>query len=243
MLFNSSLKSKNCFALSACNLNGSIFASISDKISLILSKFSLVCSNFFSDSAFLVRYLTIPAASSKMRLLSSDLLLNISSILPCPIILYPSFPIPVSMNNSNISFNLHGVLLIKYPVSPLLYIFLVTVTSEYSIGNFPSVLSITIDTSANPSDFLACVPANIISSDFAPLNDLILCSPSTHLIASDILLFPEPFGPITVVIPSLNSSTVLSANDLKPCNSNLFKYIFSPISQLIFILSHQKSYI
>ena len=40
-----------------------------------------------------------------------------------------------------------------------------------------------------------------------------------------MLLFPEPFGPITDVIPGLNSSTVLSAKDLKPCNSNLFKYI------------------
>ena len=54
---------------------------------------------------------------------------------------------------------------------------------------------------------------------------LILCSPSTHLMLSEILLLPEPFGPITAVIPGLNSNTVLSANDLKPCNSNLFKYI------------------
>ena len=56
-------------------------------------------------------------------------LLNISSILPCPIIEYPSLPIPVSINSSSTSFSLHGVLFIKYPVSPLLYNFLVTVTS------------------------------------------------------------------------------------------------------------------
>ena len=118
--FNSSLKSKNFLAFSDCNFKGSIFASISDKISLIRSKLSLVCSNFFSDSCFLVLYYTIPAASSKIRRLSSDLLLKISSILPCPIIEYPSFPIPVSIKSSNISFNLHGVLFIKYPVSPLL---------------------------------------------------------------------------------------------------------------------------
>ena len=120
MLFSSSLKSKNCFAFSACILSGSIFASISDKISLILNKLSLVCSSFFSDSPFLTLYFTIPAASSNICLLSSDLLLKISSIFPCPIIEYPSFPIPVSINNSRISFNLHGTLFMKYPLSPLL---------------------------------------------------------------------------------------------------------------------------
>ena len=80
----------------------------------------------------------------------------------------------------------------------------------------PSELSITIDASAKPKDFLFCVPAKIISSDLAPLKDFILCSPKTHLILSDILLFPDPFGPITDVIPGLNSKIVLSANDLNP---------------------------
>ena len=84
--FNSSLKSKNFLAFSDCFFNGSIFASISAKISFILSKFNFVCSSFFSDSAFLTLYFTIPAASSKIALLSSDLLLKISSIFPCPII-------------------------------------------------------------------------------------------------------------------------------------------------------------
>ena len=82
-------------------------------MSFILKRLSLVCSNFFSDSTFLALYLTIPAASSKICLLSSDLLLNISSILPCPIIEYPSLPIPVSIKSSNISFNLQGALFIK----------------------------------------------------------------------------------------------------------------------------------
>ena len=81
-------------------------------MSLILSKFSFVRSSFFSDSCFLVLYFTIPAASSNIFLLSSDLLLNISSIFPCPIIEYPSFPIPVSINNSNTSFSLQGTLFI-----------------------------------------------------------------------------------------------------------------------------------
>ena len=86
MFFNSSLKSKNFLAFSDCNLSGSIFASISDRISLILTRFSFVCSSFFSDSSLLVLYFTIPEASSNIFLLSSDLLLKISSIFPCPII-------------------------------------------------------------------------------------------------------------------------------------------------------------
>ncbi len=93
------------------------------------------------------------------------------------------------------SFNLQGTLLIKYPVSPLRYIFLVTVTSVYSIGNAPSLFSNIKEASANPNDFLFWVPANMMSKDFAPLNDFILCSPSIHRMASDMLLFPEPFGP------------------------------------------------
>ena len=83
----------------------------------------------------------------------------------------------------------------KYPVSPLLYIFLVIVTSVYSIGSEPSWLSNIKEASAKPRDFLFCVPANIISSDFEPLKDFILCSPNTQRIESDILLFPDPFGP------------------------------------------------
>ena len=112
MFFSSSLKFKYFFAFSELCFNGSILLSISDNISFILSRFNFVRSNFFSASCFLVLYFTIPAASSNIFLLSSDLLLKISSIFPCPIIEYPSLPIPVSMNNSNTSFNLHGTLFI-----------------------------------------------------------------------------------------------------------------------------------
>ena len=148
IFFSSCFKSKYFLALSDCSFNGSRFPSISVNISFILSKFSFVLSNFFSDSSFLVLYFTIPAASSKTFLLSSDLLLKIWSIFPCPIIEYPSFPIPVSINNSTTSLSLQGVLFIKYPVSPLLYIFLVIVTSVYSIGKAPSELSNIKDASA-----------------------------------------------------------------------------------------------
>ena len=123
----------------------------------------------------------------------------------------------------------------KYPVSPVLYSLLVTVTSENSTGSAPSLLSITIFTSAKPKDFLFCVPAKIMSSDLEPLSDFILCSPRTHLMASEILLFPEPFGPITAVIPFSNSNTVLSAKDLNPCISNFFKYIVFTFRFLYFM--------
>ena len=56
--FNSSLKFKYFLAFSDWAFNGSILDSISAKISLILSKFSFVLSNFLSDSCFLVLYLT-----------------------------------------------------------------------------------------------------------------------------------------------------------------------------------------
>ena len=112
IFFSSSFKFKYFLALSDCCCKGSKFPSISVNISFILNKLSLVCSNFFSVSSFLALYFTIPAASSNICLLSSDLLLNISSIFPWPIIEYPSLPIPVSINSSTISFNLHGTLLI-----------------------------------------------------------------------------------------------------------------------------------
>ena len=79
---SSSWSSKYLLAFSDWILRGSNPASISDKISLILKRLSFVCSSFFSDSVFLALYLTIPAASSNIWRLSSDLLLRISSIFP-----------------------------------------------------------------------------------------------------------------------------------------------------------------
>jgi hypothetical protein len=45
---------------------------------------------------------------------------------------------------------------------------------------------------------------------------------------SIILLLPQPFGPITPVIPSSKFKTVLSAKLLKPLISNVFKRTFAP---------------
>ncbi len=49
-----------------------------------------------------------------------------------------------------------------------------------------------------------------------PRRLLALCSPSTHLMASTMLLLPEPLGPTTTVMPGGKSNRVLSAKLLKP---------------------------
>ena len=51
------------------------------------------------------------------------------------------------------------------------------------------------------------------------------CSPKTQRIASETLLLPHPFGPTIAIIPSSKVRRVLSAKLLKPCISNVFKYI------------------
>ena len=78
-----------------------------------------------------------------------------------------------------------------------------------------------------PRDFLPAVPAKITSSILAPLSILGLCSPSTHLMASLILLLPLPLGPTTQVIPLSNSTVTGSAKDLNPCISIFLKYIYN----------------
>ena len=74
-----------------------------------------------------------------------------------------------------------------------------------------------------PSGRRCVVPEKITSSIFAPRKFRILCSPNAQRIASDKLLLPLPFGPTIALIPGLNSSSVLSANDLKPKTSNFFR--------------------
>jgi len=189
--------------------------------------FCLVCSSFFSASCFLDLYFTIPAASSNTFLLSSDLLLSISSILPCPIMEYPSLPIPVSMKSSWISLSLQLVLFIKYSLSPERYILRIILISVKSTGICLSLLSIHRDTSAKPRAFLLSLPAKMTSSILLPLKALTLCSPNTHLIASDILLLPLPFGPTIAFMVFPKLSSIFSAKDLKPCISSCFKNKFS----------------
>ena len=79
-----------------CFSNGPTCFSSSLKISLTLTRLWRSSSSFFWAMAFLRLNFTMPAASSNSSLRSSGFPLKILSICPCPIMEYPSFPIPVS---------------------------------------------------------------------------------------------------------------------------------------------------
>ena len=76
------------------------------------------------------------------------------------------------------------------------------------------------------------VPPKITSSILAPRSVLLLCSPITQRIASEIFDLPEPLGPTMAVISSPKRIRVLSGKDLKPCSSNDFKYTIKPLVKL-----------
>ena len=61
------------------------------------------------------------------------------------------------------------------------------------------------------------------SSIFALRRARVLWAPRTQVTASTTLDLPEPLGPTTAVTPVSNSSTVLSAKDLKPFMVNRFR--------------------
>src|SRR5581483_10290491 len=80
-----------------------------------------------------------------------------------------------------------------------------------------------IVTAAIPSGFRSRVPAKITSSIRAPRRLLADCSPSTQLMASLRLDFPQPLGPTTAAIPPpLKRNSERSQKDLKPCSSTRF---------------------
>src|SRR5271157_65664 len=77
--------------------------------------------------------------------------------------------------------------------------------------------SIVMVTSAMPRGGRLVVPLKMQSAMRSARRDLWLCSPSTQLMASTTLDFPQPFGPTMQVLPSpLNVTTVRSQKDLKP---------------------------
>ena len=60
------------------------------------------------------------------------------------------------------------------------------------------------------------IPLKMTSSIFSP-HQVALCSPRTQAIASDTLLFPQPFGPtMAVTPPSFTAISARSENDLNP---------------------------
>ena len=72
-------------------------------------------------------------------------------------------------------------------------------------------------TDAKPSGLRSRVPAKMTSSIRAPRSVLADCSPSTQLMASLRLDFPQPLGPTMAAMPEPgNLISVRSKKDLKP---------------------------
>src|SRR5580693_6683647 len=111
-----------------------------------------------------------------------------------------------------------------YSLCPDLNIRRLIVTSAYSMGSAPSLLSMVRVTSARPSGGREVVPAKTTSSILPPRSDFAPCSPITQERASTTLDLPEPFGPTTQVMPGSRCSDVAEANDLKPRRVRLFRY-------------------
>ena len=131
---------------------------------------------------------------------------------------------PESLSSSWTSSSRHGVPLMAYSEPPLRNIVREIVTSLYSIGSAPSVLSIVSTTSARPSGGRPAVPAKMTSSILPPRSDLAPCSPMTHDSASTTLDLPDPFGPTTHVMPGSNWRVVEDAKDLNPRSVRLLRY-------------------
>src|SRR5512143_4243758 len=71
-------------------------------------------------------------------------------------------------------------------------------------------------TSAICSGWRLELPLKITSSMDVPRRLFALCSPRTQLIASEMLLLPQPFGPTMPVTPPLKESSCRSQKLLKP---------------------------
>src|ERR1044071_10122174 len=114
-----------------------------------------------------------------------------------------------------------------YSEPPLRNMVRLIVTSEYSIGRAPSLLSMVSWTSARPRGGRPDVPAKMTSSIFPPRSDLAPCSPMTQASASTTLDLPEPLGPTTQVMPGSKRKVVGEAKDLKPFSVRLLRYTAS----------------
>src|SRR5580700_1962742 len=119
-----------------------------------------------------------------------------------------------------------------YSLCPDLNISRLIVTSAYSMGRAPSLLSMVSVTSARPSGGREVVPAKTTSSILPPRSDLTPCSPITQDSASTMLDLPEPFGPTTQVMPGSRRREVAEAKDLNPRRVRLFRYTRSPLLPL-----------
>src|ERR671919_1997694 len=111
-----------------------------------------------------------------------------------------------------------------YSDPPLRNMVRLMVTSAYSIGSAPSVLSMVSATSARPKGGRPEVPAKMTSSILPPRSDLAPCSPITQARASTTFDLPEPLGPTMQVIPGSSCRVVADANDLNPLSVRLLRY-------------------
>ena len=98
------------------------------------------------------------------------------------------------------------------------------VTSVYSMGSAPSLLSMVRVTSARPSGGREAVPAKTTSSILPPRRVFTPCSPMTQENASTTLDLPDPLGPTMQVMPGSKRSVVADANDLNPRRVRVFRY-------------------
>ncbi len=135
---------------------------------------------------------------------------------------------PVSENRSRMSLRRHGALLRKYSLIPERNTRREIVTSENSVGRMPRSFLNVRCTSARLSGLRDGHPLKITSSIESPRNCFALCSPITQRMASETLVLPQPFGPMTPVMPSPKDSEVLSTNDLNPWSSSRFRNIRVP---------------
>jgi hypothetical protein len=81
-------------------------------------------------------------------------------------------------------------------------------------------LSNTNETSATFTGRRPVEPWKITSSILPPRSSRGDCSPSTHRTASEMLDFPQPFGPTIAVTPRSKGSSTDPAKDLKPTSSS-----------------------
>ena len=106
-----------------------------------------------------------------------------------------SRPRPESERSSWMSRRRQPAPLMAYSEPPVRNSVREMVTSLYSIGSAPSVLSMVRETCARPSGGRPDVPAKMTSSILPPRRVLAPCSPMTQARASTTLDLPEPFGP------------------------------------------------
>ncbi len=210
-------------AILACRPSGPSWRRSSATRSWTRLRLTCIASSFRSAFSLRLRCFRTPAASSMKARRPIGSACRTESSRPCPTMTCISRPMPESESSSWMSSSRQVSPLSAYSLPPLRNIVRVMVTSAYSIGRAPSVLSMVRLTSARPSGARPLVPAKMTSSILPPRSDLAPCSPITQESASTTLDLPEPFGPTTQVMPGSKRRVVAEAKDLNPRSVRLFR--------------------